>query len=59
MLCPPPMPYAIKFDKLKRRSRIKPTGEIYWTVVHTERLRKTIRHEASQTLAGQTPHVAV
>ena len=59
MLCPPPMPYAIKVDKLKWRWRTEPTGEINWTAVHTKRLRITIRHETSQALAGQTPHLAV
>jgi hypothetical protein len=59
MLFPLPMPYAIKVDKSKWLSRIEPTGEINWTGVHMKRLRKTIRHEKSQALAGQTPHEAV
>lgn len=59
MLCPPPIPYTIKVDKLKRPSRIEPTGEINWTAVRTKRLRKTIKHETSKALAGHTPRVAV
>jgi len=59
MLCPPPMPYAIKVDKLKWPSRIEHTGELTWTAVYTKRLRKTIRHETSQALSGKIHHVAV
>jgi len=59
MLCPPPMPYASKVDTLKWRWRIEPTGEINWTTVHRKRLRKTIRRETSQDLAGQTSNVAI